>query len=49
MAQMRDHATYQLYETYHAPVHVLRDVRTYDHFASAHSRTLRPAHSTRKS
>ena len=43
MAQMRDHATYQLYETYHAPVHVLRDVRTYDHFASAHSRTLRQA------
>lgn len=41
MAQQLDHATCQLYETYHAPVSILRDARTYDHFASAHSRTLR--------
>lgn len=41
MVQLPDHATSQLYETYHAPVSVLQDVRTYDHFASGHSRTLR--------
>lgn len=43
MAQQLDHATYQIYETYHAPVNVLRDRRTYDHFASGYSRTLRQA------
>ena len=41
MAQLLDHATYQLYETYHTPVNILNDRRTYDHFASGHSRTLR--------
>lgn len=41
MAQPPDHATSLLYETYHAPVSVMRDARTYDHFASAYSRTLR--------
>ena len=41
MAQPLDHATYQLYETYHTPVHVMRDMRTYDHFASAYSHTIR--------
>lgn len=41
MAQPLDHATYQLYETYHTPVHVMRDVRTYDHFASTYSHTIR--------
>ena len=43
MAQLIDHATYRLYETCHLPVHVLRDARTYDHFASEHSRSLRQA------
>lgn len=41
MAQLLDHATCQVYETYHTPVSVLRDARTYDHFASGHSRTMR--------
>ena len=41
MAQLLDHTTYQIYETYHTPVSILRDARTYDHFASGHSRTLR--------
>lgn len=41
MAQLLDHATCQIYETYHASVSVLHDRRTYDHFASGHSRMLR--------
>lgn len=41
MPQLIDDATYQLYETYHIPVNVQRDLRTYDHFSSNHSRTLR--------
>lgn len=41
MHQPIEHATRELYETYHVPVNVQRDKRTYDHFASAHSRSLR--------
>lgn len=43
MAQLPDHATSQLYEKYHTQVYAHRDTRTYDHFASGHSRTLRQA------
>lgn len=41
MPQPSIHATRLLYDTYHAPVYVQRDLRTYDHFASAHARTMR--------
>lgn len=41
MPQPSIHATRLLYDTYHAPVYVQRDMRTYDHFASAHARTMR--------
>ncbi|MBR3763895.1 MAG: hypothetical protein IKK57_05000 [Clostridia bacterium] len=41
MPQPIHHATYRLYETYHLPVNVQRDRSTYDHFASAYSRSLR--------
>ena len=41
MAQLADHATRLLYDAYHAPVNVQRDVRTYDHFATGHARTMR--------
>ena len=36
-----DHATWQLYETYHTPVNVRRDLRTYDHFSSLTARQMR--------
>lgn len=41
MSTPTEHATWQLYETYHVPVNVQRDRRTYDHFASSHSRSMR--------
>ncbi len=41
MPQSIEHATWQLYETFHIPVNVRRDLRTYDHFSSAHARSLR--------
>ncbi|MBQ2953711.1 MAG: hypothetical protein IJE07_09175 [Clostridia bacterium] len=41
MNQPADQATLEVYQLYHVPVNVQRDRRTYDHFASAHSRTLR--------
>lgn len=41
MTQPIEHATRELYDAYHLPVNVQRDKRTYDHFASAHSRTMR--------
>lgn len=41
MLQPTDELTLQLYETFHVSVNVQRDRRTYDHFTSAHSRTMR--------
>ncbi len=41
MAQLLDHATLQLYRTYHQQVFASRDTHTYDHFSSGKAREMR--------
>ena len=34
MVQLSEHATLQVYQTYHTQVHISRDAQTYDHFSA---------------